>query len=80
MDVFAELRREERHERRAAIVDISDLELRRAARKLCGIPFGPFEKAFRRHRAVAVGRVKDPIVFLEPLREPLGCAVILPTT
>jgi len=77
VDVFTELRGEERHERRAAIVNVRDGEVGRATCELGRVASRPFQQPLDRQVAVAVGRVENSVIFLESLNEPLPSTLAL---
>jgi hypothetical protein len=78
MDPVAVFRNEESQERCATVVDVVDYESRRTTRKIPSITFGPLQQTLLCHYAVALGGMKDGIVFLKSLNKPPGCTVVLP--
>lgn len=62
----------------AAVVDVRDFEAGIATFESGGVGAGPSEERGAGSLAVGVGGVKDAVVFLKTLYEPVGCAVVTP--
>ena len=78
MDVFTELRCEERHECRAAIVSVRNGQSRRTAGERRRIALRLLQEVLRCQVTIGISRMEDGVVLLKPLHEPLRTSVVTP--